>query len=182
MNNDPRSLTRRPSRSLPAAVLAVVLMAVGVLGTWLTTTRLATGRWPDDAASAMSRLASTRLDSPLVVTMAVALAVLGMVALVLALWPGRPQHLTVLPDDVPGQTVVSRRDLATLVKLRVEQVDGVDTVRVTATRGRVDVLVGTVVPETEPVRRAALEAADGALERINPERTLRTRVRVRRAG
>lgn len=182
MNNDPRSLTRRPSRGLPAAVLAVALMAVGALGAWLSTTRLFTGRWPDGAASTMTALASTRLDSPLVVIAIVVLAVLGLVALLLALWPGKPQHLTILPDDVPGQTVLSRRDLAALVRLRVEQVDGVDTVRVRVTGRRVDVLVSTVVPETEPVRRAALDAADGALERLDLERGLRTRARVRRAN
>ena len=40
-------LIRRPSRSTPSVVLALLLLTAGGLGAWLTGHRLVTGTWPD---------------------------------------------------------------------------------------------------------------------------------------
>lgn len=180
MSNDPRSLTRRPSRSPAAAILAVGLIALGSLGAWLTGALLLTGHWPFQAAPTMSRLGSTAMDSPGVLAAACALALLGLIMLVLALWPGRPAHLAILPDGIPGQTALSRRDLATLIQRRVEQVDGVETVRVRLTRSRADIRVSTLMDDGR-LRPAVVQAAQDALEQLHPAQTMRCRARVRRA-
>ncbi|BDA63867.1 DUF6286 domain-containing protein [Actinomyces capricornis] len=181
MSNDPRRLTRRPSRSLAAAILAVGLIALGALGAWLAITLLVTGNWPSRAASTMRTTGSTAMGSPSVLMAACILAGLGLIMLMAALWPGRPAHLAILPDDIPGQTVLSRRDLATLIQRRVEQVDGVDTVRVKASRTRADIRVRTLMDDGQ-LQPAVMRAAQDALEQLRPEQTMRCRVRVRRAN
>ncbi|MCR2053535.1 alkaline shock response membrane anchor protein AmaP [Actinomyces bowdenii] len=180
MSNDPRSLTRRPSRSPAAALLAVGLIALGSLGAWLTGALLITGQWPSQAAPTMSRLGSTAMSHPGVLVAACVLAALGLIMLLAALRPGRPAHLAILPDGIPGQTAVSRRDLAALIQRRVEQVDGVDTVRVSLTRSRADIRVRTLMDDGQ-LQPAVTQAAQEALERLRPAQTMRCRVRVRRA-
>ena len=180
MSNNPRSLTRRPSRSLPAAVLAIVLLALGALGAWLTVTLLATGQWPAQATRTIESIGSTPMGSTAVLATACALAVLGLAMLLLALWPGSPRHVAILGDAIPGQTVISHRDLSTLIQRRVEQVDGVQSARVRTTRSRTAVHVDTLLTDNAQLRQDAHAAALSALEQINPDRPMRIRVRMRR--
>lgn len=180
MSNNPRSLTRRPSRSLPATALAIVLLALGALGAWLTLTLLTTGQWPAQATRSIESIGSTPMGSTAVLATACVLAVLGLVTVLLALWPGDPRHLAVLGDEVPGQTVISRRDLSTLIQRRVEQVDGVQSARVRTTRSRAVVRVDTLLRDNAQVRQDAHAAALSALDQINPDRPMRIRVHMRR--
>ena len=180
MSNNPRSLTRRPSRSLTATILAISLLALGALGAWLTISLMTTGQWPAHAAGTMEAIGATRLGHAAVLATACALAVLGLIMLLLALWPGRPRHIAILSDDIPGQTVVTHRDLSTLVQRRVEQVDGVQGARVHTTRSRAQVRVDSLLSDNDQVLHDARAAARSALDQINPARPMRTRVRVRR--
>lgn len=179
MSNTPRSLTRRPSRTVPATLTALTALALGATGTWLVGTRLLTGSWPQQARTAVSHLAATQLGSLTVLTLGCLLVLLGLLALWLALWPGRSRNVEVLADDVPGQTVISRKDLAGLVRHRVEQVDGVDSVSVRATGSRADIRVGSVIGDVGPLRQDVQAAAQEALTRLNPTSAVRARVRVR---
>ncbi|MDO5099371.1 MAG: DUF6286 domain-containing protein [Corynebacterium sp.] len=180
MNNDPRSLTRRPSRTIPATVLAIALVVLGGVGLWLLGTHVVTGQWPHQAHATMTTIASTHLASAAVVTAACVLAVIGVLLLLLALWPGQPRRVAVLADEIPGETVMTRRDLASLIQHRVEQVDGVDSVKVTASRRRADLRVGSVLGNTEPLHSAVQAAAEDALLQLKPAAGIRPRVRLRR--
>ena len=165
-------LIRRPSRSTPSVILALLLLTAGGLGAWLTGHRIVTGTWPDRTVTTLDTIGSTALGS---VTCALAM-------ILAALWPGLPERVTLLPDTVPGQTAVRRRDLASLVRTQVEQIGGVHSATVTTRRSRVDVVVLSVLDDLEPVQEAARKTTDEALETLQPAGITRSRVRIKRTS
>ena len=165
-----QKLIRRPSRSVPSVILALLLLTAGGLGAWLLGHRIVNGTWPDRAASTLDAVESTTLGSAAVLITAGIAAVCGLVMILMALWPGVPERVEILPDTVPGQTAVTRR---------VEQVDGVHSATVRVRRSRVDVVVLSVLDDLTPVREAARKKADEALQAFKPEGIARSRVRIR---
>ena len=109
-------------------------------------------------------------------------AACALAMILAALWPGLPERVTLLPDTVPGQTAVRRRDLASLVRTRVEQIGGVHSATVTTRRSRVDVVVLSVLDDLEPVQEAARKTTDEALETLQPAGITRSRVRIKRTS
>ena len=170
-------LIRRPSRSTPSVLLALLLLTAGGLGVWLAGYRIVSGAWPDRTVTTLGTIGSTTLGSVAVLAAACALAMI-----LAALWPGLPERVTLLPDTVPGQTAVRRRDLATLVRNQVEQIGGVHSATVTTRRSRVDVIVLSVLDDLEPVQEAARKTTDEALETLQPAGITRSRVRIKRTS
>ena len=173
-----QKLIRRPSRSVPSIILALLLLAAGGLGVWLLGHRIVSGTWPDRAVTTLDAIGSATLGSVAVLIIAGIVAVCGLVMILMALWPGVPERVEILPDAVPGQTAVTRRDLAGLVRTQVEQVDGVHSVAVTIRRSRVDVLVLSVLDNLAPVQDAARQQTNEALALLAPVGISRSRVRV----
>ena len=169
-----QTLIRRPSRILPSVILALLLITTGSLGVWLLGHRIMSGTWPDRAATTLDAVGSAA-----VLITAGIVAVCGLVMIFMALWPGVPEHVEILPDAVPGQTAVTRRDLASLVRIQIEQVDGVHSVAVTTRRSQVDIVALSVLDDLAPVREAARKKADEALHALKPVGITRSRVRIR---
>ena len=170
-------LIRRPSRSTPSVLLALLLLTAGGLGVWLAGHRIVTGTWPDRAVTTLDAIGSATLGSVAVLAAACALAMI-----LAALWPGLPERVALLPDAVPGQTAVRRHDLAALVRNQVEQIGGVHSATVTTRRSRVDVVVHTVLDDLDPVQEAARKKTDEALETLQPAGIARSRVRIKRTS
>ena len=175
-------LIRRPSRSTPSALLALLLLTAGGLGAWLTGHRIVTGTWPDRTVTTLDAIGSATLGSVAVLAAAGIVAACALAMILAALWPGLPERVALLPDAVPGQTAVRRRDLAALVRARVEQIGGVHSATVTTRRSRVDVVVRTVLDDLEPVQEAARKKTDEALETLQPAGITRSRVRIKRTS
>lgn len=173
-------LVGRPSRTIPAGLLAAMLLILGGLGVWLLGTYLVNGTWPGAASSAVTGISDTTLGSPVIQAVAVVLAVVGLAMLLAAIVPGRPSRVPVLADDIPGETALSRRDLARRIQRRAENVDGVHSARVVARPRAIDVRVETVVDDTAPVARAATAAVDEAVRELRPADSPRSRVRIHR--
>ena len=174
-----QKLIRRPSRSAPSVVLALLLLTAGGLGAWLTGHRIVTGTWPDRTVTTLDTIGSTALGSVAVLAAAGIAAACALAMILAALWPGLPERVALLPDAVPGQTAVRRHDLATLVRNQVEQIGGVHSATVRARRSRVDVVVLSVLDDLAPVREAARKKADEALHTLKPVGITRSRVRIR---
>ena len=176
------TLIRRPSRSTPSVLLALLLLTAGGLGAWLTGHRIVTGTWPDRTVTTLDTIGSTALGSAAVITAAGIAAVCGLAMILAALWPGLPERVALLPDTVPGQTAVRRRDLANLVRTQVEQIGGVHSATVTTRRSRVDVVVLSVLDDLDPVHEAARKKTDEALQTLQPVGITRSRVRIKRTS
>lgn len=180
MSANPGRLTRRPARSLPAVLLAVTAVTVGGLASWLLGSYAIDGAWPAQVAGLVSAVAGMRLDALPVLAGAGVLGLLGLALVICAIVPGDPALREILVDTTPGQTAVSRRDLALRVRRSVEHVDGVQEARVSVRRKRVDVVVRTPVEDTGVVLRRSRSSVETALEQLRPVTPLRPRVRVAR--
>lgn len=180
MSTAPPRLDRRPPRSLPVVMVGLLLLAGGLAASWLLGTLLVEGSWPAPARDVLDSVGALTLDSTPVHLAAGILAVLGLLLLLAALVPGTPSRSLVLSGEIPGSTVVSRRDLARRVSLRVEHGDGVHSARTRITGRRVDVLVRTVVDDSDAVLGAALAIAEQSVHELRPTTAFRTRARVQR--
>ena len=176
------AIVYRPTRSAPATLLALLLLIVGGLGTWLTAYRFLTGAWPQRAVATLDAIGALSLSSIAVLIAAGFAAAFGLFILLAALWPGRCEHVEVLPDAIPGQTAVSRLDLASLVKTQVMQVAAIRSASVTTLPSRVDVVVYSDLDDLEAVRDAASQRTDEALKIFQPVGITHSRVRAKRVS
>ena len=172
-------LIRRPSRSIPSILLALVLLALGGLVVWLAVHRMVNGAWPESMVGTLTAIGSTTLGSVTAIIFAIILAVCGLAMIIGAVWPGVPDRVEIFPDDIPGQTVAKRRDLANLIQTQIEQLDGVHSAIVTANGSRVDVIVYSVLDDLGPVREAARKKTNEVLKMLAPVGIVRTRVRIK---
>ena len=77
----------RPTRSAPATLLALLLLIVGGLGTWLTAYRFLTGDWPQRTVTMLGEVGAASLGSIAVLVAAGIAAAFGLFLLIAALWP-----------------------------------------------------------------------------------------------
>ena len=59
-----QKLIRRPSRSIPSIILALLLLTAGGLGAWLLGHRIVSGTWPDRAVTTLDAVSYTHLTLP----------------------------------------------------------------------------------------------------------------------
>lgn len=142
-----QGLRRRPSRSGPATIAALVLLAGATTVAWAAISRLVTGTWPAFTDAARDAVSPLAWDSPAVWAAAILLVLLGLALLLAAILPGR--HTTarlVGPgggDARSAEAVISRRGLARISAAHVDQTDGVDSSSIRASAKKVEVLVKT---------------------------------------
>ena len=179
-------MIRRPRRSIPATVVALVILAVCVLVVVAVVQSLI-GQTPFLSLSQLLEVSSGQTwSSAGTVTAAIVLAVLGLVLLALALRPGKP---TVLPlrqlvDDEgsPGAVAGVRRN--TLVKdlaAAAGSVAGVTSAEVAARRGRVTATVQVAAADPASVPGEVRARLEQRLAEIGPATRPAVRVRARTA-
>ena len=178
-------MIRRPRRSIPATVLAVVLLAVCV-GVVVAVVQSLLGRTPFlSLVQVLNTSGSLRWSDAAVVAAAVVVAVLGLVLLAAALRPGKP---TVLPlirltgDD--GRPIadagVRRHTLEKDLGTTVSAVSGVASAKVIARRNSVAVDVTTVVGDPDALSGLVRRRLDERVIEIGPAFRPRVRIRARR--
>jgi Family of unknown function (DUF6286) len=174
-------MMRRPRRSVPAAVTALVLLGVSVL-TAISVIQLLAGQRPLISYAAIADLAhTTRWDSLAVVVVAGLVMVIGLILLLLAILPGRPTVIplqaTVTGTDAVLDTGASRRSLRTTLRAAANAVDGVTGTTLTLRRRTVTAAVRTLRTTPEGLAEAVRAAISHRLDQISP--TTRPAVRVR---
>lgn len=180
MTTTPRRLDRRPARTTPVVLLALVLIVLGGLGVWTLGSLVLDGEWPASVSSTIAGLGGLRLDSTPVLVTGCVLAALGALLILAAILPGGRSRMHLFGDDVPGSTVISRRDLAGQVRARTEEVDGVQGTRVELHGHTLTVHARTVVDDVAPVEAGVLGAAQAAVAALRPDTMPSIRVRMRR--
>lgn len=152
-----RRLRRRPSRTVPAAIVAVVLLAVGVLAATVAIIRVVDGTWPSPVTEAAAAVATLTWGSAAVIAAGVAAALIGLVLLIAGLKLGAFRTARLQPANVTSAAsdtdfVISTRALARLVAARADLVDGVDKVSASASGRRVHVRAATTSEQVEEIR------------------------------
>lgn len=172
-------MIRRPRRTLPATLVALILLAAAVLVT-VSCVQVLLGQSPLLPFTDMAAFGATLAGaSPVVLAAAAVLASLGVVLLYAALIPGAP---TVLPLDAGTSgldTGVTRASLASALTDTARGVDGVDAARVQVRGRRVTATVHTPLAEPDELREQVTTALDDRLTDLAPTRTPQVRVRVR---
>lgn len=176
--NEARStrLRRRPSRTIPALVVAVLLLAVGVASVWLAIARLIQGAWSTLLEGPRDWLAALTWDSPAVWGIGTAAVAVGLILLLCAVIPGGFTALTVRdasgeaggrkPQVYERETVMTRRAVAHVARAQCVQVDGVASASATATSKRVHLKVKTSLRDTRDLRARVIEGVRDRLDAI----------------
>lgn len=157
-------LSRRPTRTVPAAITALIITAVGAGALWASITRLVTQSWPSLLTAPANAIATLTWSSVTTIIIAVVLAVVGLIALICAIKPGAP---TTLPLSLAGvadtEMVIGRRSVARLSTALADLVDGVDQVTAIASRRTVRLVVRT---PTDDDPRAVAEIRSAVTEQV----------------
>lgn len=142
-----RSLRHRPTRSVAALIVAVLLLALGVALAWVGIARLINGRWPSFLAGPRDWVGTLTWNGPALLAISIAAVVLGLVLVLAALIPGPPSGFPVRgprdDDHTKYETVITRQGVARLSKAQADRLDGVDSSAAKVAAKRVEVQVKT---------------------------------------
>ncbi|PXX60896.1 hypothetical protein DFR70_10987 [Nocardia tenerifensis] len=170
-------MIRRPRRVLPAIVVAVLLLAVCVAVAVSLIQRLVGAHEflsYDTVASDLHGM--TWHDMPVLVA-GVATAVLGLVLLALALWPGRAAVLPLGDED--GLTAgVTRGGLRTALRSTADTVDGVSSARIRLRRNAVKVSAHTDRSGADSLPDEICQTLTRRVQEIGPQPVRRVRAKL----
>lgn len=174
-------LRRRSARTVPALLVGILLLAIGIGLAWLSISWLVNGAWPTPLQTPPGWVANVTWNDPIVWAVGVVAVIVGLAQLLWALIPGGFNTLTVRDatgDDAeqrdanatPGayeqETVMSRRGVAHLARAQCEQVGGVSSASVTATAEQVDLKVETFLRETTDLHAEVVESVRNRLSGV----------------
>lgn len=177
-------MIRRPRRTAPATVVALVLLAVCV-AVAVAVTQSLLGQTPFvQLPQLLSFTSRQRWNSTVIIVAAIVAAVIGLILLLTAVRPGKP---IVLPlariTDHDGAPVadagVRRKTLNKDLTAAAATVPGVTKATVTARRGTVTAQI-TTAPDRDAVPDQVRDRLTDRLVEIAPARTPKVRVRARR--
>ena len=179
------ALRRRPARTVPATITALVLLALGAGLVWAAVQRLVQGSWPTFAEQPAAWAAAWTWGSFAVLVLSVAVTVIGLVLLVAAIKPGPPTAMVLdhgSADDAAGtstEVVMTRRSVAKLATARAGQIDGIDSVSSVAGARRVTVTVKTPSQQLGEIEQQVRDRVTGALQSagLSPMPTVLVRAR-----
>ena len=183
------SLRRRPSRTVPATIAAVVVTGLGVAGVWASIERLSSGRWPIWVGSTHKWLGSQTWGTAVVIVLAAVVAIIGLLLLLSAIKPGMPNAYEIEGADVSGdpdstttgdtEFVMTRKSVAKLARAHAATVPGVDSVSALVTSRRVTLSVKTLSEQGQAIEERVTSQVTGALVAagLSPQPTVSTKAR-----
>lgn len=182
-----RRLRRRPSRIVPASIVAVVLFVVGALAAVVAIARLLNRTWPSPVTTAASGVNVLTWGSAAIITAAAVTALIGLVLLIAGLKLGAFRTARLQPASDNGGTadtdfVISTRAMARLAAARADLVDGVDKVSASASGRRVRLRAATTSEQAEEIRRRISEGVTQTLSAAGVQPMPRVTATVRTKG
>lgn len=191
--SDARStpLRRRPSRTVPATVVAVLMLAVGALTAVAAIAQLVNGSWPSQVTGVASTAAKVTWGSTTAITAGAGILVVGLILLIAGLKRGA-FSIARLDTSVPSNTqtggavaerdyVISNRAMARIATAHADTVDGVDKVSASASGRRVHLSVNTTSEQTAEISQRVVAAVTNALvaSSIQPQPRVTASVRTK---
>ncbi|MFC9255254.1 DUF6286 domain-containing protein [Amycolatopsis thailandensis] len=169
-------MKRRPRRTVPAVLVALVVLAGSVLAAAVAVqTIIGEKPWISYDAVA-SALHGTRWSDPLTAIVGGGVALIGLLLLMSAIVPGRP---TVLPLDGGPDTGASRRSYRSTLRVAASTVDGVSAAKLKLKRRAIVSVVTTGRTNTAGLADAVRAAIEHRLSQIGPATVPAVRVRVK---
>ncbi|MEW9532896.1 DUF6286 domain-containing protein [Microbispora sp. NPDC049125] len=169
----------RPTRSIPATIASLALLAVGVLTAAHVVSALLKRPMrlvPYDRATDWAR--TTTWDDGRAVAIATAVALAGLVLLLIAVVPGRGRLIALRTGDPDLVVGVPRRTLAGTLSAAASRVDGVRRAHARVYGWKTDVMVRTDLRDTPALTERVHEAVGEELARLAPAHPISVRVRV----
>lgn len=174
-------MIRRPRRVIPAAVVAALVLALAVLVVW-SCVQVLLGQAPVlPFGSLADRGAGLDWSDPVVLVAGGVLAALGIVLLLCAWLPGKPNVLSLAEVGDRTQAGATRRSVRTAVVHAARQVDGVSAASAQVTPGRVRATVTTPLRDTADLSEHVRAAVGDQLTTIALDRPPTIHVRVNRS-
>ena len=181
------ALRRRPSRTVPAVIVALILLALAVSMVWLSVLKLMSGAWPSVVVTAANWAQDVSWGSTTAITAAAGVAVIGVMLLLWAIIPGQFNAMRVRNDDldsvgVTTEVVMTRRSVARLVTARADEVDGVEAVSTSVGGRSVTLSIATASSDRNAVQTTVKQRVHQALTSagVHPLPRIAVNVRTRK--
>ncbi len=186
-NSRSTKLRHRPSRSLAASIVAIVLLGLGIAAVWFSVVRLSTGAWPEFLTAPTQWLASLSWNSPGTWTGAIVAVVIGVILLLAALVPGKfnGMQLDMRPDaahDDGGratEVLLTSRAVSRLAAAHAGRMDGVVASKAKSKGNRVRLRVSTPLHQPGDLRQRVADSVRERLQSAGPTHNPKVGVRVR---
>ena len=171
-------MTRLPRRTVPALIVALVLLVVSVV-VGVSCVQTIAGLPPLLAFDALGRAAAAvTLADPRVLTAGGVFVLLGGVLLLCALLPGTPHVLPLTKDGYGAVAGVARHGLARDLATYARRADGITTVRVRVGAGTVRATAATPLRDHSGLADNVRAALDTRLAEFELARVPRIRVHI----
>lgn len=175
-------LIRRPSRTLPVTILAVVLLAAGVVAIIAAIQRLQHGSLPQWVAWGRGHMTTASWLNDTALTVAIVIGVVALLFLIWAFKPGRTSGVFLQPSEgAPDnrEIVMDNSDLTGWLSRWLDEEDGVAS-SVVKRRGKtLKVHAETDVKDSEVMREQLTTRIAARVDSLGLEQPLKVEVRLR---
>lgn len=171
----------RPQRKVAASIVAAILAAAGILGA-IEAVSAALGRplWRVPYHDFAGPLRDTPWSDAVTLAAAAAAAFTGLILVLAALLPGRPDAIVLASGDASVVIAVPRASLRRVLARAARDVDGIERARVKLRRRSATIRATTRLRDTSGLRSSVQAAAQDRLTALDPLSPVRIRARIRR--
>lgn len=171
----------RPQRRTPATIVAAVLAAAGILGAIeAVSAALGSPLWRVPYQDFAGPLQTTHWSDVVTLAAAAAAAFIGLILVLTAVLPGRPDAVVLASGDTAVVIGAPRASLRRALARAAQDVDGIERARVKLRRHRVVIRASTRLRDTSGLRESVQAAVQDRLTALDPLSPLRIRARIRR--
>ena len=171
----------RPQRRIPAIIVAAILAAAGVLGA-IEAVSAALGHplWAVPYHDSGGPLHHTHWNDTVTLAAAAAAAFIGLILVLAALLPGRPDAIVLASGDPSVVIGVPRASLRRALARAARDVDGIERAQVKLRRRSATIHATTRLRDTSGLRGSVQAAAQDRLTALDPLSPIRLRTRIQR--
>ena len=175
-------LIRRPSRTTPVVILAILLVAAGVVASIAAIQRLQHGSLPQWLAWGRGHMTTASWQNGTALTVAIVVGVAALLLLIWAFKPGRSSGVFLKPSDgAPDdrEIVMDNSDLTGWLSRWLDEEDGVASSGVKRRGNTVKVDVETDVKDPEVMREQLTKRIAARVDSLGLEQPPKVKVRLR---